>query len=72
MSEIVKTSIDIKDDVASIQINLTNGPVTAYGTLMYAQEMCSRYFLTKEISKKRAEAEEHSKSKVILPQGVRI
>ena len=69
----LQTSIDIKDDACFITINLLKGSVNAYGTLQFAQEMCSRYFLTKEIQKKRSEAQEDlGRVKVILPQGVRL
>lgn len=71
--EEVQTSIDIKDDVMHVQINLKKGAVNTYGTLAYAQEMSSRYFLTKEIMAKRAAAEEESgKVKVLLPKGIRL
>lgn len=69
----VQTSIDIKDDVCTITLNLLKGPVNAYGTCEFAKEMVSRYFLTKEIQKKRMEAEEdRGKVRVILPKGVKL
>lgn len=69
----VQTSIDIKDDVMVVTVNLKNGKVNCYGTLQFAQEMGSRYFLTKEIEKAKAAQEEAlGKVKVILPQGVRL
>lgn len=68
-----QTSIDIKDDVMTVQINLTKGKVNCYGTLQFAQEMGSRFFLTKEImAQKAAQEEDRSRVKVILPKGVSL
>lgn len=71
--EVVQTSIDIKDDVMTVVVNMKNGKVNCYGTLQFAQEMGSRFFLTKEIQAAKAMQEENqSRVKVILPRGVKL
>lgn len=69
----VQTSIDIKDDVMTITVNMLKNQVNCYGTLEFAKEMASRYYLTREIQKRKAEAEEsQSRVRVILPSGVKL
>lgn len=44
-----ETSIDVQNDVMTVVINLKRAQVNCYGTLEFAKEMASRYFLTKEL-----------------------
>jgi hypothetical protein len=62
----VQTSIDIKDGVMTVVINMKRGQVNCYGTLQFAQEMGSRFFLTQELAKKRAAQEEENSSRIRL------
>lgn len=69
----IQTTIDVKDDTMTVVINLKKNKVNCYGTLQFAQEMASRYYLTKEIQAAKAAQEENaSKISVILPKGVRL
>lgn len=68
----LETKIDITGGSLVVQVNLDNGKVHCYGTLQLAQEMSSRYFLTKEIQAAKAAQESKSRLKVIMPDGANV
>jgi hypothetical protein len=62
----VQTSIEVKDGIMRVTINLKRGQVNCYGTLQYAQEMGSRFYLTQELAKRKQEEQDQAAGRVRL------